>query len=130
MQCTRWSLSKDKPKGDTWEDRDAHWAVPWSWRVTALTPPRMIFLANSTCKPCRPDISTLEAWRCFADSWPSTYLSAKNSRLGSAPLCAFFQSPSPVLGTQLAGVKAFIYVHFLVFLTFPKDEQRVPEEIK
>lgn len=64
-----------EPRRGTWEERSAHWAVPWSCRVTALTPPRMMFLAISTPRPRRPDTSTLEVWSRFIASWPNTYLS-------------------------------------------------------
>lgn len=62
------------PGRGTWEERSAHWAVPWSCRVTALTPPRMMFLAISTPRPRRPDTSTLDVWSRFIASWPNTYL--------------------------------------------------------
>lgn len=113
MQCLRWSLGKEKPKQDTWEDRSAHWAVPWSWRVTALTLPRMIFLAISTH---RPITSTLEVWRCFIASQPSTYLSAKNSRLGP-PATLHLSSQIPLTADKSKGLHL---CSFPCFLTAPK----------
>lgn len=101
--------------------------MPWSCRVTALTPPRMMFLAISTPRPRRPDTRTLEVWSRFMASWPNTYLPGWGGvcvpgqglalqTLSSQCPCRCLVQPSSSPHLQLPGVKALIYVCFTAVL--------------
>lgn len=97
--------------------------MPWSCRVTALTPPRMMFLAISTPRPRSPDTRTLDVWSRFIASWPNTYLPGEGVTPGQGlallPLCSrcpSHRSAQPRPRLQLPGVKALIYVCFTAVL--------------